>query len=145
MRRVRRSAIVPYPANSMYILVNDVAAYPKFLPWCRSAEVHDESDEHMEASLELVKGSWSGMFTTVNRMVPGKSIRIGLAEGPFRHLDGLWTFDSLGNGSSEVSLKMDFEFKSAITGLIAGPVFEDIANSLVDSFVHRARKIYGAR
>lgn len=129
----------------MYVLVNDVASYPSFLPWCRSAVVHDEAEDYMEASLELVKGSWSGTFTTLNRMVPGHSIKIGLAEGPFRHLEGLWTFDGLDGSSSEVSLKMDFEFKRALTGLIAGPVFEDIANSLVDSFVHRARKIYGAR
>lgn len=129
----------------MYLLVNDVASYPGFLPWCRSAVVHDEGEEFMEASLELVKGSWSGTFTTLNEMVPGHSIKIGLAEGPFRHLEGLWTFDGLDSASSEVSLRMDFEFKNALTGLIAGPVFEDIANSLVDSFVHRARKIYGAR
>lgn len=129
----------------MYVLVNDVATYPKFLPWCRSAVVHEEDEDFMEASLELVKGSWSGTFTTINQMEPGHSIKIGLAEGPFRRLEGLWTFEGLDSASSEVSLRMDFEFKSPITGLIAGPIFEDIANSLVDSFVHRARKIYGAR
>jgi ribosome-associated toxin RatA of RatAB toxin-antitoxin module len=47
----------------------------------------------------------------------------------------------LSDAGSEVSLRLDFEFRNALAGLVAGPIFEDIANSLVDSFVHRARKI----
>jgi ribosome-associated toxin RatA of RatAB toxin-antitoxin module len=141
MRRVRRQAIVPYPASTMYALVNDVASYPEFLPWCRSSEVHEEREDFMEASLQLVKGSWSGVFTTSNHLVPGQRIEIGLREGPFRHLEGVWVFDSLSDAGSEVSLRLDFEFRNALAGLVAGPIFEDIANSLVDSFVHRARKI----
>ena len=39
---------------------------------------------------------------------------------------------------------MDFEFRNPMVGLVAGPIFEDIANSLVDAFAHRAKKIYGA-
>jgi len=142
MRRVRRQALVPYPATTMYALVNDVASYPEFLPWCRSSEVHEERDDFMEASLELVKGSWSGVFTTSNRLVPGKRIEIGLSEGPFRHLEGLWLFESLADEGSEVSLRLDFEFRNPMAGLLAGPIFEDIANSLVDSFVHRAKKLH---
>lgn len=128
----------------MYALVNDVAAYPQFLPWCRSSEVHVEREDYMEASLELVKGSWTGIFTTSNRLVPGQRIEIGLSEGPFRHLAGVWTFGGLDDAGSEVSLRMDFEFRNPMVGLVAGPIFEDIANSLVDSFAHRAKKIYGA-
>jgi ribosome-associated toxin RatA of RatAB toxin-antitoxin module len=30
-------------------------------------------------------------------------------------------------------------------GLAIGPVFNQIANTLVDSFVRRAREVYGAR
>jgi ribosome-associated toxin RatA of RatAB toxin-antitoxin module len=134
---------VPYPASTMYALVNDVASYPEFLPWCRSSVVHVEEDDFMEASLELVKGGWSGVFTTSNRLVPGQRIEIGLAEGPFRHLEGLWTFSGLADEGSEVSLRLDFEFRSLVAGMVAGPVFEDIANSLVDAFVHRAKKLYG--
>lgn len=52
----------------------------------------------MEASLELVKGSWSGVFTTSNHLVPGRRIEIGLREGPFRHLEGVWLFESGGAG-----------------------------------------------
>jgi len=39
MKKISRTALLPYSALQMYNLVNDVAAYPKFLPWCGAAEV----------------------------------------------------------------------------------------------------------
>ena len=127
----------------MFALVNDVAAYPEFLPWCRSAVVHVERADFMEASLELVKGSMSKVFTTRNQLVPARSIEIGLVSGPFRHLQGIWAFDALADKGSEVSLDLEFEFENPLTGLLFGPMFEDIAVSLVESFTKRARQIYG--
>ncbi|HQT42767.1 MAG TPA: SRPBCC family protein, partial [Halothiobacillus sp.] len=39
MTTISRQIQVPYNAAQMYALVNDVAAYPQFLPWCESAKV----------------------------------------------------------------------------------------------------------
>lgn len=143
MRKVSRSALVPYEAQSMYALVNDVVSYPRFLPWCRSAVVHVETDVLMEASLELVKGKMSKTFTTRNTLTPGRSIEIGLLNGPFRHLEGVWRFDGIDDAASEVVLDMSFEFDSLVGGILFGPMFEDIAISLVGAFSQRARELYG--
>lgn len=99
----------------------------------------------MEASLELVKGKMSKVFTTRNQLVPAESIEIGLVSGPFRHLQGVWAFDALAESGSEVSLDLEFEFENPLTGLLFGPMFEDIAVSLVESFTKRARQVYGDR
>ena len=40
MRTVSRSALVPYSAEQMYVLVEDVESYPDFLPWCGGAVLH---------------------------------------------------------------------------------------------------------
>jgi ribosome-associated toxin RatA of RatAB toxin-antitoxin module len=127
----------------MYALVEDVAAYPSFLPWCASATVHSRDDDHVEASLELQRGSVSKTFTTRNSLQPGKSIEIALIGGPFRHLSGVWLFEQLGDDGSKVSLQLDFEFESRITDMLFGRYFEDTCNSLVDSFTRRASDIYG--
>jgi ribosome-associated toxin RatA of RatAB toxin-antitoxin module len=145
MRNVRRSALVPFKAHAMYALVNDVASYPRFLPWCRSATVHVETESLMEASLELVKGNMAKVFTTRNRLSPGQRIEIGLLDGPFRHLDGIWRFEAIDADSSEVALEMSFEFDSLVGGLLFGPMFEDIATSLVGVFSQRAHDVYGRR
>lgn len=143
MRKVSRSALVPYSADQMYALVDDVAAYPSFLRWCSGATVHSRDDEHVEASLELQRGGVSKTFTTRNSLDPGKAIRIALIGGPFRYLSGGWRFEQLGQDGSKVSLQLEFEFESRMTDMLFGRYFEDICNSLVDSFTQRASRIYG--
>ena len=114
MRHVNRTALVPYKAREMFVLVDDVAAYPEFLPWCKSAEVHKRTDDLVEATLELRKGAVSNKFTTQNKRAEYQSIGISLVGGPFRHLEGGWKFSELGEEGCKVSLKLDFEFENMI-------------------------------
>jgi ribosome-associated toxin RatA of RatAB toxin-antitoxin module len=50
----------------MFSLVDDVTAYPEFLPWCTSAEARKQSDDIVEATLGLQKGAIKKSFTTRN-------------------------------------------------------------------------------
>lgn len=145
MPSISRSALVPYSPAQMYDLVNDIESYPRFLPGCRSAKVHSRDEDTIQASLELAKGAVSKSFTTCNRLQKNKMIEVRLVEGPFRHLEGFWRFDALESGASRVSLDLEFEFSNRLVGLAIGPVFNQVANTLVDSFVRRAREVYGVR
>lgn len=145
MRKVNRSAIVPYSAREMFVLVDDVEAYPEFLPWCNQAEVHNRTDESVEATLELHKGAVSNKFTTRNSRTEFAAIGLELIGGPFRHLDGGWQFKELGDDGCKVSLELEFEFESRLVDLMFGSFFEDICNSLVDAFTKRAETVFGPR
>ncbi len=145
MRRVNRSALVPYTAREMYRLVDDVEAYPDFLPWCRSATVHRRTDDEVEASIELERKGISKTFTTRNTMRRHEAIDLNLVGGPFRTLSGGWQFDALGDDGCKVTLSLDFEFDSRVVDLMFGAFFEDTCNSLVDAFTRRAAEVYGAR
>ena len=46
--RILRSALLPYPAAVLYGLVNDVARYPEFLPWCSATEVLEVSGAFLQ-------------------------------------------------------------------------------------------------
>jgi ribosome-associated toxin RatA of RatAB toxin-antitoxin module len=92
---IQRSALLPYPAQLLYDLVNDVARYPEFLPWCSAAEVLESSPEFMRASVGVAKGGLSQHFVTRNTLVPGQSIEMNLEEGPFTQLHGIWVFKAL--------------------------------------------------
>ncbi|MGC4009810.1 MAG: type II toxin-antitoxin system RatA family toxin, partial [Pseudomonas sp.] len=70
---IQRSALLPYPAKALYDLVNDVARYPEFLPWCSASTVLEASDTAMRAELTVAKGSITQRFTTRNVLVPGQS------------------------------------------------------------------------
>src|SRR5579871_4927141 len=88
MRKVNKSALVPYSAADMYALVNDVERYPEFLPWCRGSKVLSHTETEMRASLELARGGFHKTFTTLNNLQPGSAITITLLDGPFKHLEG---------------------------------------------------------
>lgn len=143
MAHISRSALVPYSPEQMYLLVDTIPLYPQFLPWCRSAVEHARDTDEVKASIEIAKGAVNKTFTTLNRLQPDKTIEMRLVDGPFRHLHGFWRFDELKPGACKVSLDLDFEFSNKIMSLVVGPVFNQVANTLVDSFVERARKVYG--
>lgn len=142
---VSRNALVPYAAGEMYALVDDIAAYPRFLPWCKSTTVLSRNEDEVRASIELARGGIQKSFTTCNRNQRNKMIEMRLVEGPFHHLEGFWRFDALDERACKVSLDMDFEFSNKWVGLAIGPVFNQIANSLVDAFCQRAVEVYGKR
>ena len=143
MRKVSRSALVPYSANQMYGLVEDVVAYPEFLPWCIGAVLHFKDEEVIEASLKMHRSGIKKTFRTRNTLQPGAAMGIALVGGPFRHLAGDWRFEQLGEDGSKVSLHMEFEFENRMTDTLFGRYFEDTCNSLIDSFTKQAHKIYG--
>lgn len=146
MSHIQRSALVHYSPHEMYQLVNDVAEYPAFLPWCRSSKVISETEYEMTASVEIAKGVLNKTFTTKNQLTTDLRIDIELVDGPFRKLCGHWKFDPLKvSNACKVSLDLEFEFDSAMMSIAAKPVFTQIANSLVDSFSKRAIDVYGER
>lgn len=143
MTDIIRSAEVPYTAAQMYELVNDVASYPQFLPWCDHVEVLDIREHELTARITLSFGKLHQSFTTRNRMQPEREVLMELVEGPFQHLTGQWQFEPLAGGGCRVSLDMRFEFKSRLARLAMGGPFHKIANTLVDAFIKRARTVYG--
>jgi ribosome-associated toxin RatA of RatAB toxin-antitoxin module len=68
-----------------------------------------------------------------------------LVEGPFSQLEGRWRFEPLGNAGSKISLFMEYDFSSKMVSFAVGPVFNKIANTLVDAFQKRAAEVYGKR
>lgn len=144
MREIHRSALVPYAAEEMFGLVNDCESYPDFLPWCRDADVRVVSEEEQEVSLEFARSGLHRRFTTCNRLDPGREIRMELLDGPFRELEGRWTFHPLDERGSKVMLDLRFEFASRLLEGVFAPVFADVMASLVDAFVTRAHELHGA-
>ncbi|MGB5598937.1 MAG: type II toxin-antitoxin system RatA family toxin [Thiothrix litoralis] len=143
MAHISRSALVPYSAAQMYQLVDGISLYPQFLPWCRTAVEHQRDTDQVKATVEIAKGAVNKQFTTLNRLQHNKTIEMRLIDGPFQHLHGFWRFDELKADACKVSLDLNFEFSSKILSLVIGPVFNQIANTLVDSFVQRAKTVYG--
>lgn len=140
---INRSALVMHSSERMHALVNDVASYPLFLPWCSKAIIIESTDIHMLASLEVSKGGMRHSFTTRNDLSVAGRIGMDLVDGPFSHLKGAWEFKPLQENACKVILTLDFEMKRNIAKMAFGAVFNQAANSMVDAFCARARQIYG--
>lgn len=142
MAQISRSALVPYSPEQMYRLVDNISEYPQFLPWCGQAQEYERNAEMVKASVEIAKGAITKSFTTLNRLQPHHSIEMSLVDGPFKHLHGFWRFTPL-DTACKVSFDLEFEFSNKIVAFAIGPIFNQVANTLVDSFVKRAHETYG--
>lgn len=141
MPKISRSALVPYSAEAMFDLVNDVERYPEFLPWCAAAEVRSRSDDAMVATLEIRRAGISHRFTTRNRMTRPDRLTLELLDGPFDHFDGVWRFTPLSPDACKVALDLDFDYAGRLIRAALGPVFNRSADTLVDAFCVRAREL----
>jgi ribosome-associated toxin RatA of RatAB toxin-antitoxin module len=143
MNKLKRSALVPYSARQMFELVNNIEDYPRFLPWCQSSQILSSTEEEVTAKLEI---NWKGMrktFTTRNKLQPYHQMEMDLVDGPLKRLDGLWNFYPLNDHACKVTLDLEFEFAGSFIDKLFEPVFQHIANTLVDSFCKRAIELYG--
>ena len=165
MKHVKKSVLLWYSAREMYELVVDVESYPKFLPWCESSVVLERRDADpatgapagMTARLGLSYAGVRQSFTTRNEQVPGESVRLQLVDGPFSQLDGTWQFRPLQapdpaqppRPDEPIACKVEFNlayaFSNRVFEAVLSPVFDQVANTFVDSFVKRAAQVYGER
>ena len=127
----------------MFELVNNIDDYSQFLNWCDSSAILNQSDNQITASVEINKGGIKQTFSTLNTLTPYKSIAMELVDGPFDVLSGEWRFEALGDNAAKIYLDLQFKFKSMLIDMALSPVFKNIANSQLDSFVERAKYIYG--
>lgn len=142
MPQISRSALVPYSAEKMYNLVNDVDSYPQFLPGCVGSRVLNHVNNEMTASVEVAKAGISKTFITHNILHDNKSIQIQLVKGPFRKLMGNWLFTPLNENACKVELYLDFEFTNKLIELAFGRIFKELAGNMVQAFTRRAHEVY---
>ena len=142
MPNISRSALVPYSCEQMYQLVDDITSYKDFLPWCGESVEHKRDNVMVEATVTITKGSINKAFSTRNILQENEVIEMQLLDGPFKKLHGFWRFEALSETDCKISLDLDFEFSNLLVGLAIGPIFNQVANTLVDSFVERAKSTY---
>ena len=143
MAALERIALLPFSAERMFALVNDVRRYPEFVPWCAGAEVLAETDALIEASLRLKRGGVEYRFTTRNTLTPVTAMRLELVDGPFTTFTGDWTFKALAEDACKISLTLTFEYRGRLATAALGALLNSRADTLVEAFCQRAKALYG--
>lgn len=143
MRHVERSALVPYTPAQMFALVEDIEKYPQFVPWVASARLIERNEHEVIGQLEMERGGLREKFTTRNVLSPPNRMELKLVDGPFKVLEGVWSFDAIGERGTRIGLAIRFEFANPMLSLMLSKTFEKSCAQLVDAFVGRARGVYG--
>ena len=143
MPQIERTSLVPYSCKQMFDLVNDIPAYPEFVPGCSGARILDQAEQRIDAELQISKAGIQQRFATRNQLHEPHRIDLQLLSGPFKSLQGAWHFEALDDSSCKVILRLDFEFSSRMLQFAFGKVFDEVNKRMVDSFAKRARVVYG--
>jgi ribosome-associated toxin RatA of RatAB toxin-antitoxin module len=142
MAHVKKTVLVNHSASCMFLLVDDVEQYPKFLPWCGGVDLIQQDDVSTIATLHIDYHGLRQNFTTENQKTFPESMEIQLKNGPFKHLNGSWHFLALSDDACKIEFSLNYEFENHFLEKIIAPVFNHIANTFVDGFVKRANTIY---
>ena len=153
MHNITRSALVAHRAADMYALVNDIEAYPAFLPWCADAQVLSADAHQMRARIDIDFRGIRKSFATHNRLIEScessesrdsnesREIIMSMLDGPFRHFEGVWQFTALDARACRIALTLRFSLNNTLADKLFATVFTHIADTMVDSFVQRADEL----
>lgn len=143
MQQIKRSALVPFSAEKIYLLVDDIEKYPEFVPYCKKSKVIQRDSEKVSATLEIAKGSIAKSFSTENILNPYQTIQMNLINGPFKFLKGCWSFKALSDDACRIELDLQFEFSNKLTSIAFSKIFNQLAEKMITAFSDRAQKVYG--
>lgn len=142
MIQIDRQALLPYSAEQMFGLVEDIEAYPQFLSSCKSAKVLRRQENQVEAQLCLSKSGFDQCFSTRNTNIEFESIRLELLDGPFTSFQGDWSFREFENLGCKVEFHLAFEMKRSLFQKMISQVVVEASNKLVDAICQRAEEMY---
>ena len=92
--------------------------------------------------MRIIYSGVNQSFTTQNTKDYPRRIDLELIDGPFKKLEGFWIFTYINDEACSIEFRLHYEFSNFILDKLISPIFSQIANTFVDSFVAQADKIY---
>ena len=136
---IRRSALIGFPAERTFDLIEAAEHYPEFLPWCSEAVILARDETMVAARLTVSYRGLRFELTTRNQKRRPEWLAVRMEKGPFRRFEGEWDLKRLGSDACKIELAMRYEFNNAL-GRAAGRIFDGIADTIVDAFARRAEQ-----
>jgi len=140
---INKSILVPHPAEGMFDLIEAAERYPAFLPWCAAATILERDDGVVRAIITIAWGGVRFSLTTRNPKRRPDWMAIQLEDGPFHRFDGEWRLRPLSAAGCRIDFRLGYDFDGPVMRRLARPVFDRIADTLVDAFVARADRELG--
>jgi coenzyme Q-binding protein COQ10 len=134
---------MPHLPRAMFDLVNDLEAYPRFIPNCKAMEVKQQADGSRLAKMTISFGPITQAYTSKVTADPvAMTITAVAVDGPFSYLDSQWTFSGEGAGT-RVRFDIDFKISNPLIAAVAEPAFASKQDEIIDAFGDEADRRFG--
>ena len=131
-----------YSNKQMFDLISDVAKYPEFLPWCKSTNIYNKSEDTFYSDMEIGFKLINEIFTSKVTLVEEYKVFSEAISGPFKKMNNIWEINFISDNECEINLTIEFEFKSFILQNIIGNLFEKASKKMITAFEERANDLY---
>ena len=130
-------------------LVLDIESYPKFIPYCLDAKIHEKKEEDnlilIIADLTIGKGPFKATYKSDVRFNKDTdTIQVTNIEGPLKYLDNKWVFLEK-DDSTEISFDIDFEIENKFLNIVMSKSFQYGLDKIADSFQKRANDLFKSK
>ena len=150
MPSFRSERRVRHRAEPMFDLVADVERYPEFVPLCtglrvRSRRPSGDGRQALVADMSIGYKMIRERFTSrVSLDKPRLRVVVEYIDGPFSHMENIWTFRNEPDGKrSVVTFFIDYEFRNRFLGSLMGSMFDAAFRKFAQAFEERADELYG--
>lgn len=139
--QVRKTVLMPFPAESMFDIIEQAEHYPQFIPWCSAAEILERSEDIVAARVSMRVAGISLWLETRNPKRRPEWLQLKMVRGPLRRFEGEWRLTPLNAWACRIDFTLTYEIGDGLIERVAGPVFARMADSMVDAYVTRAERI----
>ena len=139
----RENHVVAFSNERMFDLVADVERYPEFLPLMRKATIVRRHASGYETEQTLALGPLSHRFRTRTELDMPRSIVVTSADRAFHRFDIRWAFTPTSEGCCRIDFALDCEVRSIWLKPLGDVLMTQMASTMVNAFVMRARKMAG--
>lgn len=137
--------------EQMFDVVADVRKYKEFVPWCTNSTLlysRQGPPDNEKYQMEIGFPPISERYTSNVTLVRPNLVKAVSTEGRlFNHLTTEWKFSpGLKNNAKSCTLdfSVSFEFRNVLYTKMSQVFFDEVVRQMVNAFLKRANKMYGA-
>lgn len=125
---------MPYPAEHIFDVILDVAAYPQILPFIQTVHILSKAPQQISARVTAGVPPLHFSYSCLIEYRRADYITITSTDRPFKRLDARWQFRPTDDGATMVHYQLDSRFASPVMEATAGLIFAQQLHQSIRAF-----------